>query len=103
MASKKEDILAFLDSKFGKLEKKDKKKRDKVAKTIVADTPIMDAIAQSKALPTTSETLYASLASETELKTKGGDSLGVRAFKEFHLKESERYDKDIKDKIFFIA
>ena len=51
--------------------------------------------------------LYSSLATEQELQTLSGkqpvDSLGVRAMKEFHLKDKECYDRDLKDKIFFIA
>lgn len=32
-----------------------------------------------------------------------GEPLGVTALKEFHLKDRSNYEKDLKDKIFFIA
>ena len=32
-----------------------------------------------------------------------GEPLGVTALKDFHLKDQSKYEKDLKDKIFFIA
>jgi len=115
----KDDILAFLDSKFANLDsKRESKKKKKKTKKHQNDpepiikqpekTPIVDAIANSSNVPLTSETVYAALATDAELNQKIGqtkpvDNLGVKAMKEFHLKEPACYDKDLKDKIFFIA
>lgn len=117
----KDDILAFLDSKFANLDaKRDKKKKKKKVKEAHAEpkdpkakpthpvnTPILDAIAKSEKAHLTSENVYAALATDAELQKLGSnkqnDSLGVNAMKEFHLKKPACYDRDLKDKVFFIA
>ena len=36
-------------------------------------------------------------------KSQSTDALGVKILKDFHLKHANSFDKDIKDKIFFIG
>ena len=38
-----------------------------------------------------------------KLGTGTNDTLGVKQLKDFHLKDPSVYDKDLKDKIFFIG
>jgi hypothetical protein len=51
--------------------------------------------------------LYSELVTDRELSkmnmASGNDSLGVKQLKDFHLKEPKVYEKDLKDKIFFIG
>lgn len=62
----KDDIMAFLDSKFGGLDKKDKKKKKKEDKTAkpVGQSPLMAALASAKNEPID---LYKPLATDQEM------------------------------------
>jgi len=111
MSSKKDDILDFLDAKFAKFGKSDKKsKKIKKDKKEQPTTTLLKEL-QAQKLTTgpkvTQESLYSELVTDQELSkmklAHGSDSLGVKQLKDFHLKEPNSYEKDLKDKIFFIG
>ena len=77
--------------------------------------PLFDAIMQSedsrkKPEQVSANTLYKELVSEKDLQKQGGkpqkdqtDSMGIRSLKSFHLQEPSQYERDLKEKIFFIG
>jgi hypothetical protein len=110
--SKKLDILAFLDAKFSKIDKQTKKKKDKKDKkdkkekkeTLPDSVPPENfkLVEELKADPSkaalTQNSLYTELISQKDLAAlsksnkTNPDSLGVKQFKDFHLKEAATYD-----------
>ena len=64
------------------------------------EAPILKAVEQAeKKQVITSDTLYTQLVDEPTNK----ELSGIKAMKDFHLKNAETYDKDLKEKIFFIG
>ena len=105
MQNKKEDILAFLDARFSKLEAKSKKKKqEKKAKPPQphsdAKTPMQAAFEGIKEPRLISESsLYNPLIAMNPQQKEEA----VRKFTEVHLKNPSAYDQELKTKIFFIG
>ena len=114
MSSNQDDIMAFLDAKFGKKpeSKKTKKQKQKSddkkvepqissKQTLKLDQIITDSIKdfnQTEQRQVSEQVIYNKV-----VQNPKSDGLGKQALQEFHLKEGADFDEQVRNKIFFIG